>query len=128
MLGRPGDDVELYPRLLAPHLVGLVGLWAVVAGAAAWGVWLVTQKLPAKQILKVGYVAIIGATLTIATAVGCSLLPALCGGPSPSLGVILSPAVVSICGARSLSVSRENGGGWRCQHLPVPCDVEGERR
>jgi hypothetical protein len=30
--------LALGPRLLAPHLVGLVGLWAVMAGAAAWGV------------------------------------------------------------------------------------------
>jgi hypothetical protein len=127
LVGPAMTFLELYPRLLAPHLVGLVVLWAIVAGAAAWGTWLVTQKLSAKQILKVGYVAIIGVTLTIATAVGCSLLPALCGGPSLSLGVTLSPAVVSSCGARSLSVSRESSGGWRW-HLPVPCDVEGERR
>jgi hypothetical protein len=35
--------LELYPRLLAPHLVGLVVLWAVVAAAAAWGAWWVKK-------------------------------------------------------------------------------------
>jgi hypothetical protein len=30
---------ELAPRLLAPHLMGRVALWVVVAGAASWGVW-----------------------------------------------------------------------------------------
>ncbi len=35
--------LALCPRLFAPHLVGLVGLWAVVAGAVAWGVWWVKR-------------------------------------------------------------------------------------
>ena len=40
---------ELGSRLLAPHLVGLVVLWAVVAGAVSWGVWWVKKSAFAKQ-------------------------------------------------------------------------------
>lgn len=35
--------LELYPRLLAPHLVGLVVLWAAVGGVAAWLAWWVKK-------------------------------------------------------------------------------------
>jgi hypothetical protein len=35
---------ELVPRLLAPHLVGLVALWAAVGGVVAWGVWWVKRS------------------------------------------------------------------------------------
>jgi hypothetical protein len=35
---------ELGPRLLAPHLVGLVVLWAAVAGAVAWLRWWVRKN------------------------------------------------------------------------------------
>jgi hypothetical protein len=31
--------LELYPRLLAPHLLGTVGLWVMAAGTAAWAAW-----------------------------------------------------------------------------------------
>jgi hypothetical protein len=34
---------ELGPRLLAAHLVGLIALWAVMAGAVAWGTWWVKR-------------------------------------------------------------------------------------
>jgi hypothetical protein len=39
MVGPALTFLELGPRLLAPHLVGLVVLWAVVGGAVSWGVW-----------------------------------------------------------------------------------------
>jgi hypothetical protein len=36
--------LALGPRLLAPHLVGLIALWAVMAGAVSWEVWWVKRK------------------------------------------------------------------------------------
>jgi hypothetical protein len=37
---------ELVPRLLASHLMGLVALWVIVAGAASWGVWWIRGRYP----------------------------------------------------------------------------------
>jgi hypothetical protein len=38
--------LALGPRLLAPRLVGLVGLWAAVASVVSWGTWWVKRGYP----------------------------------------------------------------------------------
>ncbi len=43
LVGTAMTFLGLGPRLLAPQLLGLVGLWAVVAGAVAWGAWWVKK-------------------------------------------------------------------------------------
>jgi hypothetical protein len=70
---------ELIPRLLAFHLIALAVLWAAVAGAAAWGVWLIRKKLSTRWMLKVVYVAIGGAMLTAVMAAGHLLLAMVLG-------------------------------------------------
>jgi hypothetical protein len=61
---------ELGPRLLTPHLVGLVVLWAVVASTVSWAMWLIREKLSLGWMLKTVCVAFGAAALTTVTAVG----------------------------------------------------------
>jgi hypothetical protein len=79
LLGPALTFLALGPRLLAPHLAGLVVLWAAVAGAAAWGAWWIKRKLSTRRTLKVVCVVIGGVALTVMTAVGHLLLAVALG-------------------------------------------------
>jgi hypothetical protein len=69
--------LELGPRLLALHLLCLVGLWGVVGSVGAWVKWWAREKLLTRWTTRVVPVAIGGAMLTAVTAVGHRLVLAL---------------------------------------------------
>lgn len=77
LVGPAMTFLDLYPRLLAPHLVGLVALWVAVAGTVSWGTWLIREKLSTRWMLKAIYVAIGGVVLAVTTAGGHWLLSTL---------------------------------------------------
>ncbi len=79
LLGPALTFLEIGPRLLAPHPMGLVILWATVAGAVAWSARWIKRKFSTQWTLKVIYVAIGGTALTMVTAVGHWLLSMLFG-------------------------------------------------
>jgi hypothetical protein len=79
LLGTIFAFAELIPRLLVFHLIALVVLWAVVASAVSWGMWLITEKLSTGWMPKVVYVAIGGVVLTAVAAAGHLLLAVVLG-------------------------------------------------
>lgn len=66
--------IELGPRLLEGHLVGLVILWASAASAASWGMWAIARREATSRAIKTIYRAIIATALTASTATGHLLL------------------------------------------------------
>jgi hypothetical protein len=69
--------VELGPRLVEDHLVGIAVLWAAAAGAMAWLAQMIGRRVSARRVLRVLCVAGIGVAAAAGVALGHALLAGL---------------------------------------------------